>query len=251
MLKALRAQAGVSSFLSRHNSNPKIAKAELKLGVRTAVLHLAPADMSGFEVCPGRSPGCTAACLHFAGNPLAQSQKDRSRIARTRFFFHHRREFMRALQREIQNHAATARRRGLAPAVRLNGTSDLPWERVRGDFGTLMETFPEISFYDYTAVIQRLRAPLPANYNLTFSLKENNLPEALEALELGFNVAAVFDALPERYFGRPVIDGDEHDYRPSDPANVIVGLRAKGTKARSDASGFVSRSEQAIIRLAA
>jgi len=248
MLKELRAQAGVSSFLSRHNSNPKVAKAEQLLGVRTAVLHLAPGNMSGFEVCQSRSPGCTAACLHFAGNPLAQGGKDRSRINKTLFFFQHRRRFMDALRRELANHARTAERRQLHPAVRLNGTSDLPWERIRGDFGTLLEAFPEITFYDYTAVVERLRRPLPPNYHLTFSVKENNLAESLEAAHRGFNLAAVFDdALPSYFLGMPVIDGDEHDYRPADPKGVVVGLSAKGRRAKEDTTGFVLGGEPSAL----
>jgi hypothetical protein len=106
---------------------------------------------------------------------------------------------------------------------------------------------------------------LPANYHLTFSLAEGNDAQALDALDNGMNVAAVFavprgkplpatyrlSAFPEsphaiaRTVGRtfPVIDGDEHDFRPidgrgPDGRGVIVGLRAKGD-AKGDASGFV------------
>ena len=46
--------------------NPKTAKGE-KLWYFTAILHLAPATLSGFEVCSHRSAGCTAACLNTAG----------------------------------------------------------------------------------------------------------------------------------------------------------------------------------------
>lgn len=46
--------------------NPKTEKGE-KLGYWTAVLHLAPARLSGHEVCPGATIGCRAACLNTAG----------------------------------------------------------------------------------------------------------------------------------------------------------------------------------------
>ena len=36
-----------------------------------------------------------------------------------------------------------------------------------------------------------------------------------------------------------MIDGDEHDLRFLDDANVVVGLTPKGNKAKRDQSGFV------------
>lgn len=237
----LKEKWGVASLLSSHNSNPKVAKAEEKLGVRTAVLHLAPANLSGHEVCPSRSVGCTNACLHEAGSPAYLEGKKRARVARTRFLFADRAAFIEQLAKEIEKHENIAFRQGLKPAVRLNGTSDLAWERLRGADGrTIIERFPDVMFYDYTAVINRLRKPLPVNYHLTFSLKEDNLADALEALSLGFNVAAVFFSTPPaRYLDRHVIDGDEHDYRPADPQGCIVGLKVKGVKGRADRTGFV------------
>lgn len=245
-LKDMKIRWGVASLLSSHNSNPKVAKAEKKLGVRTAVLHLAPHDMAGRNVCPSASPGCIAACLHTAGNPIFQDNKTRARIARTKFFFADRNGFLERLAIEITKHENEAFKQGLKPAVRLNGTSDLAWERLRdGEGKTIIERFPDVQFYDYTAVINRLRTPIPSNYHLTFSLKENNLVETREAMALGFNVAAVFvDKLPEQLFGRKVIDGDEHDYRPADPRQSIVGLKVKGVKGRADLSGFVLGYEE-------
>src|SRR3546814_20725167 len=83
LLADLRARAGVRSLLSDLGSNPKVATND-KLGVSTAVLHLAPGNMSGPEVCPKRPPGCSAACLHFAGYPPPPSKKDKASIKRTR-----------------------------------------------------------------------------------------------------------------------------------------------------------------------
>lgn len=241
LLSDLRAAAGVGSFLSSHNSNPKTAKAEKKLGIRTATLHLAPADLSGWDVCPGRSPGCTAACLHYSGSPTHMQSKNRARIARTKFFFEHRAGFLEALHLELRLHLRMAERQGLKPAARLNATSDIPWERIDP---TLFSEFPQMQFYDYTAVLNRLQKPLPENYHLTFSLKEDNLAAAKRAVDLGFSLAVVFDDDPPDFFlGLPVIDGDEHDFRPTDPDRCIVGLRAKGIKGKSDVSGFVNRLE--------
>jgi hypothetical protein len=133
-------------------------------------------------------------------------------------------------------------------AVRLNGTSDLPWENLGGELGlTLMERHPDLTFYDYTKNPKRmyryLAGVMPENYKLTFSRSESNEDLADKFVRRGGNVAVVFttpkgNTLPETYLGRPVIDGDEHDLRFLDPRGVVVGLRAKG-KAKTSRSDFV------------
>jgi len=228
----------MTKLLSHFDSNPKVAK-NTKLGWGTAVLHLAPASMSGFQVCSARSPGCEAACLHHAGAAHYQSRKDQSRIAKTQRFFRDRHAFMAQLLRELQAHVRKMERMGLRPAARLNATSDLPWERIRcGDHKNIMEALPDVLFYDYTAIPNRV---VPSNYHLTFSLKETNVAEADRQRAAGFNLAVVFptEDLPDTFWGLPVIDGDETDFRPADPARCIVGLKAKGSKAKADTTGFV------------
>lgn len=251
-LKSLRERANLrGSLLSAINSNPKVAKNEKKKGVSTAVLHLAPGNMSGHEVCPKRSPGCTAACLHFAGSPQYMSGKTRARIAKTQLFFRDRDLFMNILALELRAHIKSAKKKGLEAAARLNATSDICWEakdfNLFPEVGTgrsnTIDLFPELKFYDYTAIPNRR---VPSNYDLTFSLKENNIADAEAAMAQGLNVAAVFiGKLPSRFrLGNtilPVIDGDEHDYRPSDDRRVIVGLKAKGALGKSDQSGFIDR----------
>jgi hypothetical protein len=46
--------------------NPKTAKGEGR-GYFTFILHLAPASLSGWNVCPMATAGCKAACLNTAG----------------------------------------------------------------------------------------------------------------------------------------------------------------------------------------
>jgi hypothetical protein len=53
----------------------------------------------------------------------------------------------------------------------------------------------------------------------------------------------VFDAIPDSYNGRPVIDADETDLRFLDPKGVVAGLKAKG-RAKKDYSGFVIRLKE-------
>lgn len=88
----------VLRLLSEDGRHPKLDK-NLKVGVLGVVLHLAPADRSGYEVCPGRSAGCTAACLNTAGFQYAR--KENARINRTRLFFEDRPRFMDMLIRVI------------------------------------------------------------------------------------------------------------------------------------------------------
>jgi hypothetical protein len=129
----------------------------------------------------------------------------------------------------------------MTPCVRLNGTSDLPWHNI----GDIMQSFPEIQFYDYTPnanrMIQFLKGELPSNYHLTFSRKENNEALCDLILSMGGNVAMVFDKVPKKFKGYKVIDGDESDLRFLDEKNVIVGLKAKG-KGKKDTSGFVIKA---------
>lgn len=229
-----------STLLTAPNANPKVAK-NGKLGVLGTVLHLAPANLSGYETCPGRSPGCTNACLHYAGNPIHMNNKTKARIRRTKEFFEQREAFMTQLMKEIAAHERRAKRLNMEPAVRLNGTSDIVWERKAcAGKSSIMEHFPDVQFYDYTK-LPRDPNGLPNNYHLTVSLSETNQDRIAKAMEWGYNVAVVFEGrkLPDEYLGRRVIDGDETDYRPADPADCIVGLLVKGAKGRVDDSGFV------------
>ena len=248
-----------SGLLASPESNPKVAK-NGKLGVLSAPLHLAPFNLSGFQVCAQASVGCSTACLHFAGNPAYMAGKDASRKDKTVAYFKQRDAFMAVLVFEIAALVRKAAKLGMEPAVRLNATSDLPWEirkvTIDGQSIGLMDYFAEVQFYDYTKITKRAlafaRGNMPRNYHLTFSKTEDNDDAVIEVLSEGGNVAVVFassdlaeqiDAMT-RFWGGDgfpaLIDGDEHDFRPVDPMNSIVALKAKGD-AKSDASGFVVR----------
>ena len=124
--------------------------------------------------------------------------------------------------------------------MRLNGTSDLSWERFRLlDGQSLMDAHPDVQFYDYTKVYNRLQDEV-ANYYLLFSYSGNNKAQCLAALKRGYNVAVVFkDQLPARFWHRRVFDGDQHDLRFTDPDTRIIGLRAKGRARKADDSFVV------------
>lgn len=218
-------------------ANPKIEKS-IAYGYLTAGLHLAPANLSGYEVCRNRSKGCTFSCLNTAGHG-AFTAVQLARIAKTKFYFEERAVFMDQLVKELNAFVRKAARKNLKPAVRLNLTSDLDWE----DSG-IMELFPEIQFYDYTKVLTRmakfLDGGLPPNYHLTFSRSESNERHCASVAAKGGNIAAVFSCaeLPPTYKGVDIVSGDSHDLRFLDPSPCYVGLVAKG-KARQDKSGFV------------
>ncbi len=176
--------------------NPKIAKGE-KLGFLTAILHLAPARLSGFNVCPMATKGCEMACLNTAGRggmvKIGETTNmiQEARIRKTLMFFNERDAFVAQLVKEIGNFVKLAAKYDLTPAVRLNGTSDIRWETVNaGDFDNLMDMFPTVQFYDYTKIPNRRN--LPANYHLTFSKADGNDEHVHTALANGLNVAVVF-----------------------------------------------------------
>jgi hypothetical protein len=217
--------------------NYKTTKGE-KLGIMTGILYLAPAKISGYEVCPRRSEGCTKSCLYSAGRG-AFNTVQRSRVAKTKMFFEQRDAFMDQLRKDIKSLVNKANKQNMVPAIRLNGTSDIEWTRLG-----VIDEFPDVQFYDYTKVLNRVTKERPSNYHITFSKNESNDVECLAAIKAGVNVAVVFDTkkgedLPETWNGAPVYDGDDTDVRFLDPkGGYVVGLRAKG-KARKDQTGFV------------
>jgi len=226
------------------NTNYKTVKSE-KVGVLTGIIYMSPYNLSGKNVCPGASAGCAAACLNTAGRG-AMGVVQKARLKKTNRFWDDRGQFLQDLAAEIAKLQKQAEAKGLKAAVRLNGTSDLPYERYKvGDTGmNIMQLFPEVQFYDYTKLENRIVGQtLPANYHLTFSRAEDN-DHKLDDVLKHTSAAVVFSGeLPETWRGYPVIDGDEHDARFTDAGpGVIIGLTAKG-KARHDSSGFVVPSE--------
>lgn len=227
-------------------ANPKIQKGTKK-GYLSFILHLAPATLSGKETCPKRTAGCTAACLNTAGRGGMFKKGEntnmiqKARIRKTEYFFNDRDAFMADLVSDIMKAVNFARRKGLVPVFRLNGTSDLSWEKyaVPGHGKNIFDTFSTLQFYDYTKVLGRKTADIP-NYHLTFSKADGNDADVAKAIAQGMNVAAVFDKLPDTYMGLPVVDADEDDLRFLDPKGAVLGLKAKG-RAKKDYSGFVIR----------
>jgi hypothetical protein len=228
-------------------SNTKIIKGEGR-GYKTYILHLAPHTVAGRgNVCPKATPGCIAGCLNLSGHggmiPVGKTTNrvQEARIRRTQLFFDNRSQFMMDLAEDIQRAVRQAAKKDLIPVFRLNGTSDLSWEKYTvGDTGqNVFELFPEVQFYDYTAVLGRKISAYP-NYHLTFSRKESNDADVKKALKKGMNVAAVYDKIPEGMYS-----ADEDDLRFLDGVQGMMGLKVKGWRAKKDYSGFVIRIKEA------
>jgi hypothetical protein len=206
------------SYRDLLSTNPKTEKSK----VQTYILHLAPASLSGVNVCPGAG-NCQRICLHFAGNPVYMQNKQSARIRRTLAYAADPQRFARlivcAILDKINNNP------GEIIALRLNGTSDIAWENVdfmitpefstfcRIKFGhnlpigrrNIFEIFntltqnggPLVVFYDYTKIRRNWAECRRIGYHLTFSFDgwENaaNLKLCREAIEAGVNVAAAFN----------------------------------------------------------
>jgi len=213
-------------------------KKSLKYGELTLSLYLAPAKMSGYEVCPGRTAECSKLCLNESGlNTMTQDVKgdmiNDSRIRKTRLFFEDRQFFMHMLVAEIRSGITRARKLGYDFSVRLNNTSDISPLDFNLDGKNILELFPEINFYDYTKVANRVElTKIYGNYNITYSYTGYNLTQCQEMLLNKIKVAVVFKVVPETFIGYPVIDGDAYDMRYRDTLTAIVGLKYKKVRAK-------------------
>lgn len=218
-------------------ANAKLVKGERR-GYVSFILHLAPAKLSGYEVCGGSSPECRKLCLNLAGRGKFNATQE-ARIRKTKWFFEHRASFMAQLVKDISAAINYGMRHHLRVCIRLNGTSDIPWESIQcGNFANVMERFPFTQFYDYTKLLGRRT---PSNYHLTFSLSETNQDKAESAMAQGMNLAVVFDQIPLMWQGKPVISGDEDDLRFLDQPGYVIGLKAKGIAINSQ-SAFIQRT---------
>ena len=217
------------------NSDAKTIKGS-KHNVLTGIMYLAPHTLAGPNICPmAEAAGCVDGCLNTAGRGAMTFVQQR-RIAKTNWYHEDSTSFLDTLRRNIRSLVRRADRIGAVPMVRLNGTSDIMWERKHPE---ILDEFSDVQFYDYTKI--PVRRDLPKNYHLTWSY--SGVPGYAKHLDTaranGMNVAVVFrKELPDSFLGLPVVNGDDSDVRPYDPDGVVVGLTAKG-RAKQDTSGFV------------
>lgn len=221
--------------------NAKTSKGE-SLGYLTGILYLAPANLvKGLNLCKFATAGCKKSCLYTAGRGKFNNVQ-KARIAKTELFKNDLNLFFECLKYSIEKTIRQAKKLGLKPCIRLNGTSDIEWENILFNGKNIFEHFPDIQFYDYTKNPTRSAALLGhwKNYSVTFSRSESrmNHVQAENLLKLGVNVAAVYRDAQKVIDNEKIINGDLHDLRFLDKKNVIVALTAKGD-AKKDKSGFV------------
>lgn len=246
-----KAPKTVSLKLLAFNSNAKTAKSD-KLSDQyfTAILYLAPFNLSGYQVCPMADIAkCHEPCLNTAGRGKFNNVQ-KARIRKTRYYMQERKSFLEDLRNDLKKFSDFCSKHGRKPAIRLNGTSDLNWLK-------LIKEFPSITFYDYTKSMSDSflsKAVKVQNYNLTLSYSQASFDYAKKVkeahLKYGLNVAVVvrneqaksnFLGRIDSVFGKDnmnFLDGDKTDLRFLDRKNSIVFLSAKG-QAKKDLSGFV------------
>jgi hypothetical protein len=242
------------------NTDAKTSKGQ-KLGYFTGIMYLSPYKMANgkVNVCGDATEGCIESCLNEAGRGAFSNVQD-ARVKKTLEFLENPKEFMVKIYKEI---VKLQKKYGQNLVIRLNGTSDLPFENIKvvledRYYSNIFEAFPNVQFYDYTKNPRRVLKNEIGNYFLTFSRAETklNIEYSRNLLNEGKNVAMVFSKeLHEQlvkmgkivYNNREVnvIDGDETDLRFLDMPNSIVALKAKG-KAIKDNSGFVIRKIEEI-----
>jgi len=247
-LSSFRKEHGFNSGNFFTTTNPKTSKNGKVSDRPTIVLHLEPVT---FGACPAAG-SCAAVCLNRAGNPAYLTGKLARRHKRSVAFNTNRSQFLQLLVVE----AARFRAQGYI-GVRLNGTSDIAWEResvyidaamlcwisdnvpafsitIPGRYYPLMKVLTAMGFepYDYTKRIDRCFITAAAlGYHLTLSWGGKHDATILDvASTYRLNVAAGIsglkrsEAMPQvvvvdgHVF--PVVDGDVTDWRRDDPTST-------------------------------
>ena len=106
---------------------------------------------------------CFVFCLNTAGKGRFDNVQNR-RMERTDMLLNDKAMFRDKIYRELRNASTKASKMDKEVAIRLNGTSDVMWERVMPE---LFQDFPHVHWYDYTKIPGR---QVPDNYHLTYSL---------------------------------------------------------------------------------
>ena len=238
--------------------NAKTKKGE-KLGYLTLILHLSPYkdNEKNVNLCPYATQECIDTCLNDSGRSEMQGDNGTIKNARRRKsnqFLNDRKDFTYKLMQEIKFYENRAKKQNVKIAIRLNGTSDIQWYKVKLENLSIFEYFKHIQFYDYTKdpVILKQSQEVE-NYHITFSWSGKNQEECMLAIEKGFNVAVPFqgpkkDPLPETFLGVPVLNADIHDLRFLDLPGSIAGLKVKGIKARKvTESQFLVNIERKMV----
>lgn len=221
------------SYLGTINQSSKLLKNFKVFNVLTYSLYLSPSHTSGYDVCPESTPECRKGCLNTSGLAKVEMFAGRTnikdaRIIKTRLLFEDQEFFMNLLVAEIKSAMSKANKIDALFSIRLNCTSDVDWSNTLLKGQNIFEIFPNVIFYDYTKIFRKF-VKIPENYHLTYSYTGYNWSNCLKVLEMGYNIAMVFnlnkkDKLPMSYKGIEIISGDLSDYRVNDIKGVIIAL---------------------------
>jgi len=224
------------SYLGGIATSAKISHSQEYSHQYTYGLYLAPASLSGYNVCSHSTPECRMGCLNTSGRAGIEEFAGLTKIAdarikKTKLFYEHPEFFMAWLMAEIEAGQRKAKKDGYYFSVRLNCTSDIDWQNVKINDKNIFDTYPEISFYDYTKSIDKFMDIAP-NYHLTYSFTGRNWNGCKILLKRGFNIAMIFNVktnaeIPTEFEGYKTVQGDLTDYRVSDTKSIIVALKWK------------------------
>ncbi|MDF1699614.1 MAG: hypothetical protein P1V36_00450, partial [Planctomycetota bacterium] len=234
----------------------------------TKVQYLAPAHeaaVRNYTTCPFASEGCASTCIKTTGQMVYPTHA-RARIMKTLLHFLAPDAYFEQLRWEIMRHSLRSAARGYKPAVRLNGTSDVPFWDGRDQRLDFKDLGKGATFYDYTKrpMTRGIIDAVDDGWHFTYSLSEHpdSFRRSASWATLGVNTAVVVSGrlgvtrkvaaavaaeLVNRgaFYSRPTVSGDDHDLRFLDPkCGGWVILAAKGGKAKRDTTGFVVRFDE-------
>lgn len=231
-------------------------------------------NLSKVNLCKKATNACATSCIYHQGifktSDFSKNKIKIARFKRTFKYLLHRENFFNQLCKEIAAMVRKSKRKDLVPAISLNGTSDILWEKEKFtykeiEYNNLMELFPEVNFYDYTKYdISKNRKKLPSNYHLTYSragkqkgILVDNWEYLQGILNSNIDVAIIFSKTMKNkmlenptYNNYKVIDGDSYNYRTYDVirregTGLIVAIEA-ARKTELTKGGFIIQHDECL-----
>lgn len=245
------------SYMGKTNNSAKIIKGK-KRGVDSFILYLAAAKNAGVNICPHATPDCVRLCLIESGRADMESGKEYSqqnihiaRIVKTWIWCFLPDIGQHWINLEIGRDKAKAEKAGRKFCARLNGTSDL-------DFTETIETWPGVSFYDYTKrPFDSLGLESLPNYSICYSFANfapARMREYCKALQAGCNIAVPVTAADfEKILQLPYcFNADRDDLRHLDrEKSMLAILKVKRTRNLRDGNGSFVLSFTQVVELRA
>lgn len=196
-------------------------------------------DNKEINLCPNADKyKCFNTCISFTGNAIIfPDMIAKGRYKRTELFVKDRKQFKDNLRHDIEKLINQANKKGLRPALRFNGLSDVNASKVYKDIIT--DYSDVIDFYDYTKMLKYcLENPFPDKYNIVFSASYLMFQSVDMVKDLLKKTSLVIvypksnyckdKSIPDNWKGIPVVDGDKQDVRLE--RNKLIFLRFKGGK---------------------